>query len=376
MPRRIHRWTRRAGEAALRVDPEDAEAFAETLERALDEQDALVAPGLEHARRFTWEATARTVVEAYHRRWPAEVMVPDLRVGMDVSPLVLTRAGTARYVTSLIEALNDAGSGIARRYSFGGPSRPTRILRDTAWYLAVLPLLARRDCLDVLHCPSIRAPVRSRVPLVVNVHDLAVLRYPETFNRWTRSWSKLTLPHVARAARRIITGSEFARRELLELLGVDEACVRVVPNGVGPPFMAEGPAAAGGYVLTVSTLEPRKNLPRLVEGFQRAELGLELRIAGARGWGDIDVGGQGVRLLGEVGDTELAELYRGAACVAYVPLYEGFGLPFTRSACLRSPGRHGARRRVRRGRGRRRRARRPAGFARHRGRAPARGREP
>jgi glycosyltransferase involved in cell wall biosynthesis len=256
---------------------------------------------------------------------------------MDVSPLVLTRAGTARYVTSLMEALSEAGSGIARRYSFGGPSRPTRIVRDTAWYLAVLPLLARRDHLDVLHCPSIRAPLRSRVPLVVNVHDLAVLRYPETFNRWTRSWSKLTLPHVARAAQRIITGSEFARRELLELLGVDEDRVRVVPNGVGPPFTAEGPAAAGDYVLTVSTLEPRKNLSRLVEGFQRAELGLELRIAGARGWGDVDVGGQGVHLLGEVDDTELAELYRGAACVAYVPLYEGFGLPVLEALACGAP---------------------------------------
>ena len=263
--------------------------------------------------------------------------MPDLRIGMDVSPLILTRAGTARYVTSLMDALDEAGSSIACRYSFGGASRPTRIVRDTAWYLAVLPLLAKRDRLDVLHCPSIRAPLRSRVPLVVNVHDLAVLRYPETFNRWTRSWSKLTLPRVARGARRILTGSEFTRRELTELLGVDDARVRVVPNGVGPPFTSEGPAATGDYVLTVSTLEPRKNLARLVKGFQRAELGLELRIAGARGWGDVEVGGEGVRLLGQVGDTELAELYRGAACVAYVSLYEGFGLPVLEALACGAP---------------------------------------
>ena len=109
--------------------------------------------------------------------------MPDLRIGMDVSPLVLTRAGTARYVRSLLEALRDTGTEIAREYSFGGPARPTRVVRDTAWYLAALPLLARHDRLDVLHCPTIRAPIRATVPLVVTVHDLAVLRYPETFNR-------------------------------------------------------------------------------------------------------------------------------------------------------------------------------------------------
>jgi glycosyltransferase involved in cell wall biosynthesis len=263
--------------------------------------------------------------------------MPDLRVGMDVSPLVLTRAGTARYVRCLSQALEEIGAGIAREYSFGGPSRPTKIARDTAWYLGALPLLAARDGLDVLHCPTIRAPIRSRVPLVVNVHDLAVLRYPETFNRWTRAWSRLTLPHVARGARRIITGSEFARRELVDALSADEARVRVVPNGVGPPFTSEGSAAAGDYVLTVSTLEPRKNLARLVEGFQRAELGLELRIAGARGWGTVNVGGAGVRILGEVADVELAELYRGAACVAYVSLYEGFGLPVLEALACGTP---------------------------------------
>ena len=263
--------------------------------------------------------------------------MPDLRIGMDVSPLVLTRAGTARYVESLLEALRAAGADIAREYSFGGPARPTRIVRDTAWYLAALPLLARRDRLDVLHCPTIRAPVRSPVPLVVTVHDLAVLRYPETFNRWTRTWSRLTLPQVVRGARRIVAVSDFTRGELVDVLGVDEGRVRVVRNGVGPPFAPDGPAADGEYVLAVSTLEPRKNLARLVEGFQRAGLGLELRIAGGRGWGDVDVGGKDVRLLGEVGDTELAALYRGAACVAYVPLYEGFGLPVLEALACGAP---------------------------------------
>jgi glycosyltransferase involved in cell wall biosynthesis len=133
---------------------------------------------------------------------------------------------------------------------------------------------------------------------------------------------------VAAAARRIIVGSEFTKRELTELLDVPETKLRVIPYGVGPPFTAEGPAGDGRYVLSVSTLEPRKNLRGLIEGFERSGLDdHELRIVGARGWGRVDVGGDRVRWLGEVDDDELARLYRGAACVAYVSLYEGFGLP-------------------------------------------------
>src|SRR5438128_1289212 len=84
-------------------------------------------------------------------------------------------------------------------------------------------------------------------------------------------------------------------------------------------------AAVRDYVLAVGTLEPRKNLPRVADAARRA--GLELRVVGARGWGDVDVGADGVRFLGFVPDDELASLYRGALCVAYASLYEGFGIP-------------------------------------------------
>src|SRR5207245_4582442 len=124
--------------------------------------------------------------------------------------------------------------------------------RDDVWYPF---LLGREAGADVLHCPTYRGPVRSRVPLVVTVHDLAVLRHPEAFNRWTRAYSPRVVPRVLRAARQLIAVSEFTRRELVELLGVPEERIHVVPNAVEDEFTQEGPAEQGEDVLAVGTLE-------------------------------------------------------------------------------------------------------------------------
>src|SRR5438876_372938 len=258
-----------------------------------------------------------------------------MRVAIDVSPLAQTRAGTARYLNGLIRELERRDDVAVSTRSFGGRSRLSTLARDGVWYPF---LLGRQSAADVLHCPTYRGPLRSRVPLVVTIHDVAVLRHPEAFNRWTRTYSARALPRVAGAADAIVVGSKFAGAEVRELLGVPAEKLRVIPYGVGPPFQPEGPREEGSYVLAVSTLEPRKNLPRLIEGFRRAELqGLELRLVGAEGWGDVRVHGVGVRRLAGVDDDQLARLYRGAACVAYVSLYEGFGLPVLEAMACATP---------------------------------------
>jgi glycosyltransferase involved in cell wall biosynthesis len=260
-----------------------------------------------------------------------------VEIAFDTSPLAQTRAGTARYIRGLLGELERVPELTLKRHAFALRGRAAVPVRDVGWYLGVLPLLARDA--DVLHCPTFRAPIRARLPLVVTFHDLAVLRHPETFNAWTQRYSRALLPRVVRAAARIIAVSEFTARELVDLLAVPKKKIRVIPNAVGPPFTAKGDAADGDYVLAVSTLEPRKNLGRLVEGFRRAGLnGCELRVVGARGWGNVEpVPSAGVRWLGEVSDDELARLYRGARCAAYVSLYEGFGLPVLEGMACGTP---------------------------------------
>ncbi len=260
-----------------------------------------------------------------------------LRGAIDVSPLALTRAGTARYVVNLLAELRRIDEVDLRELQFGGGGRLAKVLRDALWYPAVLPVAAARARLDFLHCTTLRAPLVSRVPVVVTVHDVSPLRRPDAFNPWTRRYTSLTLPRIVRAAAAVITVSAFQQRELAAVTGIEEWRVRVVPQGVGEPFTVDGPLVEGDYVLAVATLEPRKNLPLLVEGFRRSGLDCELRIAGEVGWGDVDVGGDRVRRLGRVDDDELAALYRGARCLVYPSTYEGFGLPVLEAMAAGTP---------------------------------------
>jgi glycosyltransferase involved in cell wall biosynthesis len=252
-----------------------------------------------------------------------------VRVGVDTSPLVQTRAGTARVVRGLLGALRGRPGLELELLSFGGDGRVSSVLRDAVWY--PVGLKRRTAALDVLHCTTFRGPVGASVPTVLTVHDLAILRAPEAFPRWHRLYGKAGLEGVLRAADAVVAVSEFTRSEVMALAGVPEERIRVVPNGVDAVFTPDGPRADGDYVLTVATLEPRKNLRRAVDAAREA--GVELRVVGARGWGGVDVPGW----VGEVPDAELALLYRGARCVVYASLYEGFGLPVLEAMACGAP---------------------------------------
>ena len=252
-----------------------------------------------------------------------------MKVGVDVSPLRQTGAGTARHVNGLLGALAGRDGIDIEQLAFGGPGRIGSVLRDTAWYFAGLPLAARD--LDVLHCTTFRGPLRSPTPFTVTIHDLALVRHPDLFPRWHRTSGRLAIGPVARAASRVLAVSEFTKRETVELLGVPEERVRVIGNAIDAVFTPDGPAAEGEYVLAVGTLEPRKNLRRLEKAARIA--GLELRVVGARGWGGVD----SASWLGAVSDKELARLYRGALCLALPSLYEGFGMPVLEAMASGTP---------------------------------------
>jgi len=257
-----------------------------------------------------------------------------VNVGIDVAPLVLDNAGTARYVRGLLQGLAVREDVQVREVTWGGDGRLTAAVRDVAWYPLLLPLQARS--LDLLHCTTFRAPLRSTVPVVITVHDLAVVRHPELFTTWTRAYARTLLLPVLRAARAVLAVSEFTKREVTELAGVPDHRVRVAYNAADPAlFRPDGPAAEGDYVLAVGTLEPRKNLRRLIEA--TGLLDLELRVAGAAGWGSVEVAAPHVTWVGRPDDEELAKLLRGAACLAYPSLYEGFGIPVLEAMLCGTP---------------------------------------
>ena len=258
-----------------------------------------------------------------------------MKVGIDVAPLVQTQAGTARWIQGLLGELEHRPGLDVRRLSWGGPGRVRADVRDVVWYPALLPLAAARQRLDVVHCTIFRAPLRSRVPVAVTVYDLAVLRHPDAFPLWTRTYGRTMLLPTLRAAAKIVTISEFTKGEVIELAGVPEDRVAIVPCAVDDIFQPVGPAADGDYLLAVGTLEPRKNLAVAVQAARLA--GLELRVVGASGWGDVQIGGDGVRWLGRSSDEELARLYRGAQCLVYPSLYEGFGIPVAEAMACGTP---------------------------------------
>jgi glycosyltransferase involved in cell wall biosynthesis len=203
------------------------------------------------------------------------------------------------------------------------------------------PVETAVGALDVFHFSDWMYPAQRGGVRATTVHDLVPLRFPDWVERKTLRMHKPKY-EAARGCDVIFANSRFTAGEVGELLGVPEERVAVAYPGIDPRFRPDrGRADLGApYVLSVATLEPRKNLPALVAAFsllrqRRPELTLAL--AGLSGWEDRPLAAEGVRLLGYVGDDELARLYRGAAAFAYPSRFEGFGIPVVEALACGTP---------------------------------------
>ncbi len=287
------------------------------------------------------------------------------RVALDATPLVTLagqRSGVGTFVAELLGALADRddldvgayaltfrGRGAWRRVLPAGVrpagiAVPARLVR-AAWLRSSLPPLewfAGRA--DVAHGTSFVAPPVRGGGVVVTVHDLTAVRFPQMVEEDAAAFPALVRAAVARGAW-VHTPSRFVADEVVELLGVPAERVFAVAHGtprVSGGDAARGRAAVGAerYVLAIGTVEPRKAYPELVQAFAALaadDPDLGLVVAGRAGWGSaaLDEALDGlpaasrnrVRLTGWLPDRERDDLLAGAAVLAYPSRYEGFGLP-------------------------------------------------
>lgn len=274
-----------------------------------------------------------------------------LTAAIDATHLRQSEGGIARYIRGLVAGLRARDD--VRVIELGaGPREKRGTLRkkvltaglDFVWY----PWLGRARAAalkaDVYHCPAPRGPLfAGRLPVVITVHDLVPFLFPDTMTRWSRLYSRATHRRMATLADRIICDSHDTARDVVELLGVEEKRVRVIPLGVDPQFFeplaaAEPPPTP--YVLFVGTQERRKNLERLeqaVEELRGRGFPHVLVLAGADAWGNVRIGKSFVRHAGRVSETQLRRLYADAACLAIPSLHEGFGLPALEAMAVGTP---------------------------------------
>src|SRR5581483_7163446 len=275
-----------------------------------------------------------------------------VRIAFDVSPLSHEPAGIGNYIRGSLAGLAEVARPEHEIVAFA-PTSPEGKRRiplalsglDVQLELRLLPFahywrqawsrLGRPGVerflgsVDVLHYsdwmfPPQRGGLRSTM-----IHDLVPLHNrawvtPRTYSMHSAKYRD------ARSCDTVFVNSEFTGRDVARTLGVDPARIHVAPPGVGAAFAAAGEHAdlGGVYVLTVATLEPRKNLGVLVDAHRLLGDRFLLAIAGAQGWGDQpSLDAPGIVRLGRPSDEELAALYRGAAVVAYPSRFEGFGIP-------------------------------------------------
>ncbi len=276
-----------------------------------------------------------------------------MRIAFDVSPLSHPLLGIGNYIQGslrgLVEAAADSHEIVAfAPTSLRGPGRirvalagidvevrtwplPFSHALRTGWSGLGHPVVERLlGGLDVLHFSDWMYPPQRAGVRATTIHDLVPLHHPEWTTSRTRSMHGRKYRNAATTCDVVFVNSEFTGRDVAATLDVPAERIRVAHPAPKPVYRADGPAADLGkpYVLTVATLEPRKNLQVLVDAHRLLGEDRLLAVVGAEGWGDQPaLDAPGIVRLGFVSDEELARLYRGAAVVAYPSRFEGFGIP-------------------------------------------------
>ena len=276
-----------------------------------------------------------------------------MRIAFDVSPLSHPLLGIGNYIRGSLGGLVEVAGAEHEVVAFAptsleGPDRIRTALEGidvelrtwrlpfshalrTAWSTLGRPSAERLlGDVDVLHFSDWMFPPQRAGVRATTIHDLVPLHHPEWTTARTRSMHTRKYRNAARTCDVVYVNSEYTGRDVVETLQIEPERVKVARPAVKGVFRPDGPAAdlPAPYLLTVATLEPRKNLQTLVEAHGLLGADLLLVVVGAEGWGEQPfLDDARIRRPGFVPDEELARLYRGAAAAVYPSRFEGFGIP-------------------------------------------------
>jgi glycosyltransferase involved in cell wall biosynthesis len=288
-----------------------------------------------------------------------------MRIAFDVSPLSHERTGVNNYIRGSLTGLAEVARPLGHEIVAFAPTSPAgkRVIPEaltgidvelklvslpgahgwrTAWSVLGYPPAERFvGRFGALHFSDWMYPPQRRGVRATTIHDLVPLHHPQWTTKRTRAMHGRKYRNAALTCDVVFANSAFTADDFAESLDFPRERVLVAHPGIAPEFTSEGEAEdlGGPYVLTVATLEPRKNLGTLVAAFgELADTGLSLVVVGGKGWGEQpELDRPGVVRLGRVGDDELARLYRGAAAVVYPSRFEGFGMPITEAMASGAP---------------------------------------